>query len=61
MAKKNAIQNFKLPEEVKKEFNDLCEENFTSASHELRMFVHKKNEEFRQKSNSKENSKPLQS
>lgn len=53
MAKKNAIQNFKLPEDVKQEFHDLCEQNHTSASHELRMFVYKKNEEFREKLNSK--------
>lgn len=47
MAKKTAIQNFKLEEDAKKEFNDLCEKNFTSASHELRLFVHKKIQEFK--------------
>lgn len=46
MAQKNSIQNFKLPEDVKKEFNDLCELNFTTASHELRMFVYKKIAEY---------------
>jgi hypothetical protein len=48
MAKKTAIQNFKLSEETKKEFNDLCEENHTSASHELRQFVHAKIKEFKE-------------
>lgn len=51
MANKNAIQNFKLPEEVKKEFNELCEANFTTASHELRQFVHQKIKTLKTKQN----------
>lgn len=49
MAKKTAIQNFKLEEDAKQEFNELCEQNFTSASHELRLFVHKKIAEFKRR------------
>lgn len=46
---KTAIQNFKLDPEVKEEFNELCEANFTTASHELRQFVHQKIKEFKSK------------
>lgn len=46
MSQKNSIQNFKLPEDIKKEFNELCELNFTTASHELRKFVYQKIQEF---------------
>ncbi len=49
MAKKTAIQNFKLPEEVKEEFNELCEAHFTTPSHELRQFVHKRINQFKNK------------
>ena len=37
---KDKIINFKVEEDVKKEFESLCQENYSSASHELRIFVH---------------------
>ncbi len=37
---KNKIINFKVEGKVKAEFETLCEENCTSVSHELRLFVH---------------------
>lgn len=37
---KDKIINFKVEEEVKKEFESLCQSNHSSASHELRLFVH---------------------
>lgn len=46
---KEAIQNFKLDEDVKQEFKKGCEENYTTPSHELRKFVHLKIKEFRHK------------
>jgi len=47
---KDKIINFKIEEEVKKEFEVLCHKNHSSTSHELRLFVHqyikkKKNED----------------
>lgn len=36
---KPAIQNFRLPEETKTEFNELCKKNYTTASAELSRFV----------------------
>lgn len=36
---KDKIINFKVEEEVKKEFETLCEENFTTPSQELYKFV----------------------
>lgn len=36
---KDKIINFKIEEEVLEEFKTLCEENFTTPSHELRLFV----------------------
>jgi len=38
---KDKIQNFKLEEDVKADFEKLCAENFTTPSHELRLLVHK--------------------
>lgn len=38
---KDAIQNFKLPQEVKDKFNKVCKKKHTTASHELTIFVHK--------------------
>lgn len=55
MAKKTALQNFKLSEETKKEFNELCEEFNTSPSHELRQFVHAKINEFKTRKNERKN------
>lgn len=40
MTKKTAIQNFKLEEETKKQFNKLCDDNHTTASQALRKYVH---------------------
>lgn len=47
MAKKNSIQNFKIDSDAKKQFNELCEANFTTASHELRMFVYNRIKELK--------------
>jgi hypothetical protein len=47
MAKKTAIQNFKLKPETKKEYNDLLEEKGSSASNDLRQFVHRRIEELK--------------
>jgi len=44
MAKqKDAIQNFKIEEDAKKQFNKLCDENHTTASQALRKYVHECN------------------
>jgi antitoxin component of RelBE/YafQ-DinJ toxin-antitoxin module len=41
MAKqKNAIQNFKIEEDAKEQFNKLCDDNHTTASQALRKYVH---------------------
>ena len=41
MAKqKTAIQNFKIEEDAKEQFNKLCDDNHTTASQALRKFVH---------------------
>ena len=37
---KDKIINFKIEEEVKTEFEATCKGNFTSPSHELRLFTH---------------------
>lgn len=37
---KDKIINFKIEDEIKKEFEALCNEIHSSASHELRIFVH---------------------
>lgn len=38
---------FLLPPEIKEEFFNACEANFTTASQELQRFVHAKLEEYR--------------
>ena len=38
---KDKIINFKVEEEVKADFEALCQDNFTNPSHELRLFVRK--------------------
>lgn len=36
---KDKIINFKIEDEIKKEFEALCKELYTTSSHELRLFV----------------------
>ena len=38
---KDKIINFKVEDEVKAEFEKLCQDNFTTPSHELRIYVRK--------------------
>ena len=42
MANKEAIINFKIDPAIKELFKEVCEENFTNPSHELRKFVYEK-------------------
>lgn len=37
---KSKIINFKIEPDAEAEFKRICEDNFTSPSHELRLFVH---------------------
>lgn len=37
---KDKIINFKVEEDVKNEFEKLCQDNHSNPSHELRLFIH---------------------
>ena len=38
---KDKIINFKVEDEVKAEFKKVCQDNFTTPSHQLRLYVRK--------------------
>ena len=50
MSKTDKI-NIRIDPELKREFIEGCEENFTNASHQITMFIYKKCKEFQDERN----------
>ena len=46
---KDKIINFKIDEQTREAFNEYCEANFTTPSHELRLFVNQRVKHFKSK------------